>query len=193
MATDKEIKDFPIIIGSEFDTSKDLFLLPGDGSVHPTSTVIADAVLDNLKKQQGLVNHKQIKSLNLFSFWDGFKLSAASTNIVDEWSGLRQESSIRTYDLSNLGIPDNTKAVYVKIFIHGSYPALHMTYYKSSTATSGHTMNNLRKGKSRAAAEAWQLWMPVNEKKIFIKWRYTRATGVSGDPSIVQLMVSSYI
>ena len=60
MATDKEIRDFPIIIGSELDTSRDLFLLPGDGSAHPTSTVIVDAVLDNIQ-QQGIENFKQIK------------------------------------------------------------------------------------------------------------------------------------
>ncbi len=191
MATDKEIRDFPIIIGSELDTSKDLFLLPGDGSAYPTSTVVADAVLDNIQ-QQGIENFKQIKDLGLVSSWDHYKLSDSSTNIVDEWVGLRQESNIRTYDLSSFGVPASAKAVYVKIFVHGSYPALHMTYYKSATATSGHTMNNLTEGRSRAAAEAWQLWMPVEDKKIFIQWRYARATPVR-NPAIAQLMLSAYI
>ena len=68
-----------------------------------------------------------------------------------------------------------------------------MTYYKSANATHGHTMNNMSKGESRGTAEAWQLWMPVNEKKIFIKWRYARATGRNGDQAVVQLMISSYI
>ena len=67
-----------------------------------------------------------------------------------------------------------------------------MTYYKSATSTDGHTMNNLENGSSRAAAEAWQLWMPVEDKKIFIRWRYARATVVR-DPAIVQLMISAYI
>tara|TARA_B100000242_G_scaffold216891_1_gene158375 strand:+ start:74 stop:649 length:576 start_codon:yes stop_codon:yes gene_type:complete len=191
MGTGKEIEDFPLIINSEFDTSRDVFLLPGDGTVYSTNTVVADAVLDNIK-QQGIENFKQIKDLGLLSYWEHYKLSDSSTNIVDEWVGLRQESNIRTYDLSSFGVPASAKAVYVKIFVHGSYPALHMTYYKSATATSGHTMNNLTEGQSRAAAEAWQLWMPVEDQKIFIQWRYARATVVK-NPAIVQLMISAYI
>ena len=48
MGTGKEIEDFPLIINSEFDTSRDVFLLPGDGTVYATYTVVADAVLDNI-------------------------------------------------------------------------------------------------------------------------------------------------
>ena len=187
MATDKEIRDFPIIIGSELDTSKDLFLLPGDGSAYPTSTVIVDAVLDNIR-QQGLVNHKQIKSPNLFSFWDGSKHDNSSTNIVDQFSS-RSESNITTYDLTTFGVPASAKAAYMKIFVHGSHPGLNFTYYKNATSGEGHIMNNFGSG-ARAEAAAWQLWMPVENQSIFIKWRYAH-TSIS--PPVIQLMISSYI
>tara|TARA_B100001989_G_scaffold250386_1_gene227412 strand:+ start:4353 stop:4916 length:564 start_codon:yes stop_codon:yes gene_type:complete len=187
MGTGKEIEDFPLIINSEFDTSRDVFLLPGDGTVYSTNTVVADAVLDNIK-QQGIENFKQIKNLGLLSYWEHSKLSNSSTNIVDEFAS-KSESSITTYNLSAFGVPASAKAAYMKIFVHGSYPRLDFTYYKSANSTAGHIMNNFSGG-ARAEAAAWQLWMPVEDQNIFIKWRHAN-TSIA--PPIIQLMISAYI
>jgi hypothetical protein len=89
--------------------------------------------------------------------------------------GNTSSNQITTYDLSSFGVPESARAANISLYFHSSaHPRLYFYYYNNAQATEGHYFEMFF---SRARIHTFNLWLPVDQQSIYIKWQSVNVAG----------------
>jgi len=151
---DKQINDLASLSFDDFDIENNYLLVQ---QVNQTKKI---------KLKDAIAIQDSASNVNISS-------TGNDGNLITELSGTANNQII-TYDLSSFGVPESASAANISLYFNAQVtPALRFHYYNHAQATEGHyfEMNF-----SRARIHTFNLWLPVDQQSIYIKWVQQNAT-----------------